>query len=93
MGNGKKFYLIEERLQDHLLQIEQLFPFGMAVSIIGISEDGWNFVLGDTDPEKLIACIKKLVDKEEKKAAKLIACLNKSMKGKKTPKRKPKKSR
>jgi hypothetical protein len=69
---------IEERLQDHLLQIEQLFPFGVSLAIVGISHNGWDFVLGDADPDEIIACVNRAFKRDDKELVKVVATLKKS---------------
>jgi hypothetical protein len=51
---------IEDGLQEGISKMEELFPFGITLSIIGIDERGlgYNFVLSDSEPEALIECIK-----------------------------------
>lgn len=83
---------IEERLQDHLLQIEQLFPFGISLAIVGISHNGWDFVLGDADPDEIIACVNRAFKREDKALVKLVACLSKEVKKKVTKKKVKKKA-
>lgn len=51
---------IEDGLQEGISKMEELFPFGITLSVIGIDERGlgYNFVLSDSEPEALIECIK-----------------------------------
>lgn len=51
---------IEDGLQEGISKMEELFPLGIALTVIGIDERGfgYNFVLSDSEPEALIECIK-----------------------------------